>query len=90
MSEQYLHQTPPLISESVRALLAVLTLSPSTRVEAQVRLQLGLVLYHHTNNVVESRQHLDRAVSIVCVCTQTIFISLMLHVVLKEPVVWEE
>lgn len=64
MSEHHLHQSPPLVSESVRALLAVLTMSPSTRVEAQVRLQLGLVLYHHTNNVVESRQNLDRAVSV--------------------------
>ena len=63
MSEYYLHQTPPLVSESVRCLIAVLTLSPPPRIEARVRLQLGLVLYHHTNNLVEARQHLDRAVS---------------------------
>ncbi len=62
MVESFLHQSPPRVQEAVRCLLAVLTLRPPPRTEAKTRLQLGLVLYHHTNNLLEAREHLDKAV----------------------------
>lgn len=50
------------ITESIQCLMALLTYSPPPRVEARVRLQLGLTLYHHTNNLLEARQSLEQAV----------------------------
>ncbi len=44
-------------------MLATLSLSPPPRVEARVKLQLGLSLYHHSNNLLEARQTLEQAVS---------------------------
>ena len=43
--------------------MAAISLSPPARVEARVRLQLALVLYHHTENLLEARQSLEQAVS---------------------------
>lgn len=63
MAEAFLSQSPSKVSEAVRCLLAVLSLHPPARVEAKTRLQLGLTLYHHTNNLIEAREHLDKAVS---------------------------
>ena len=63
MAEAFLGQAPPRISDAVRCLLAVLTLHPPPRIEAQAHLELGLTLYHHTNNLLEAREHLDKAVS---------------------------
>lgn len=65
MAEAFLGQTPPRIPEAVRCLLAVLAQKPLPRIEARTRLQLGLVLYHHTNNLLEAREHLDKAVRYV-------------------------
>lgn len=46
----------------MQCLLAVLSLSPPPRVEVRAKLQLGLVLYHHSNNLLEARQFLEQAV----------------------------
>ena len=62
MAESLLGQSPPRVQEAVRCLMAVLTLHPPPRTEAKTRLQLGLTLYHHTNNLLEAREHLDKAV----------------------------
>ena len=62
MAEAFLSQSPPKVSEAVRCLLAVLSQDPPARVEAKTRLQLGLTLYHHTNNLIEAKEHLDKAV----------------------------
>ena len=63
MAEAFLHLSPCKVPEAVRCLLAVLSLHPPARVEAKTRLQLGLVLFHHTNNLAEAKEHLDKAVS---------------------------
>lgn len=64
MAETFLGQTPPEVPQATRCLLAVLSQHPPPRIEARTRLQLGLVLFHHTNNLLEAREHLDKAVSI--------------------------
>ena len=51
------------IKEAVHCMMACLSLSPPPRVEARVRLQLGLTLYHHSNNLLEARETLEQAVS---------------------------
>ncbi len=56
-------QSPPRIADAVRCLLALLTQHPPPRIEAHARLELGLTLFHHTNNLLEAREHLDKAVS---------------------------
>ena len=53
---------PAAIKEAVQCLLAVLSLRPAARVEARVRLQLGLLLYHHSECASEAREHLEKAV----------------------------
>ena len=63
MSEYYLSLTPQNIRESVRCLLGVLSLNPPPRIEAKTRLKLGLLYYHHTNNLLEAREQLHQAVS---------------------------
>ena len=68
MAEAFLNQLPPKVSEAVRCLLAVLSLHPPPRIEAKTRLELGLTLFHHTNNLIEAREHLDKAVS----CTSAV------------------
>lgn len=65
MTGAFLGQAPPKVPEAVRCLLAVLSLAPPPRIEARTRLQLGLTLYHHTNNLLEAREHLDKAVSMI-------------------------
>ena len=68
MAESFLGQSPPKVPEAVRSLLAVLSLAPPPRIEARTRLELGLTLFHHTNNLLEAREHLDKAVCVgVCV-----------------------
>jgi hypothetical protein len=63
MSEYYLSLTPQNVRESVRCLLGVLSLKPPPRIEARARLKLGLLYYHHTNNLLEAREQLHQAVS---------------------------
>lgn len=63
MADAFLGKSPPMVPESVRCLMAVLSQNPPSRIEARARLQLGLTLYHHTNNLLEAREHLDKAVS---------------------------
>lgn len=63
MAEAFLGQTPLEVPQAIRSLLAVLSLHPPPRIEARTRLQLGLTLFHHTNNLLEAREHLDKAVS---------------------------
>ena len=67
MVDYFLSQHPQQVREGIHCLLAALSLHPPPRIEARARLQLGLVLYHHTNNLLEAREHLDKAVS-VSVC----------------------
>lgn len=67
MVDYFLSHHPQQVQEGVHCLLTALSLHPPPRIEARARLQLGLVLYHHTNNLLEAREHLDKAVS-VCVC----------------------
>ena len=67
MVDYFLSQHPQQVREGIHCLLAALSLHPPPRIEARARLQLGLVLYHHTNNLREAREHLDKAVS-VSVC----------------------
>ena len=67
MVDYFLSQHPQQVREGIHCLLAALSLHPPPRIEARARLQLGLVLYHHTNNLLEAREHLDKAVSMsVC------------------------
>lgn len=61
MADYFLTQNPQRISEAIKCLLASLSLSPPPRVEAKVKLQLGLTLYHHSNNLLEARQALEQA-----------------------------
>ena len=69
MSEYYLtQQTPKGIKEAVRCLMAALSLKPPPRIEARTRLKLGLLFYHHTNNLHEARVQLDQAVSACIHC----------------------
>ena len=56
------HQWQRNPSESVRCLMAAISLQPAPRIEARVRVQLGLALYHHTHNHSEAREQLERAV----------------------------
>ena len=63
MSEYYLSLTPQNVREAVRCLLGVLSLKPPPRIEAKARLKLGLLFYHHTNNLLEAREQLHQAVS---------------------------
>ena len=63
MAEFFLSQHPLPVSEAVHCLLAVLAQQPVARVEASVRLRLGVVLSEHTSCVVEAREHLEKAVS---------------------------
>ena len=62
MSEFFLSQRPPPVSEVARCLLAVLALNPVARVEASVRLRLGLLLSEHTSCSREARQQLEKTV----------------------------
>jgi len=62
MAEAFMSQTLPRIADAVRCLLALLTQHPPPRIEARARLELGLTLYHHTHNLLEARDHLDKAV----------------------------
>ena len=63
MAEYYLAQTPQRVQEAVRCLMAVLSFKPPPRIEAKTRLKLGLLFYHHTNNLLEAREQLYQAVS---------------------------
>lgn len=63
MSEYFLTQRPLVVSEVCRCLMAVLSLRPVARVEASVRLKLGLLLSEHTSCSIEAKEHLEKAVS---------------------------
>lgn len=63
MAEFFTSQQPVPVCEAVRCLMAVLSLRPAARVEAPVRLQLGLLLCQHTHCSAEAREHLEKAVS---------------------------
>lgn len=63
MADYFLSRTPQQVEPALRCLLAALSLSPPSRVEAKLRLQVGLTLYYHSNNLLEARQHLEQAVS---------------------------
>ena len=63
MSEFFLTQRPLAVGEVARCLLAVLALQPVPRVEASVRLRLGLLLSEHTSCSLEAKEHLEKAVS---------------------------
>ena len=63
MAEFFLAQRPLAVSEAARCLLGVLSLQPVPRVEASVRLRLGLLLSQHTMCVMEAKEHLEKAVS---------------------------
>jgi hypothetical protein len=62
MADFFLCQNPKQIEESIHCLLACLSLSPPPRVEVKIELQLGLLFYHHSNNLLEARQILEQAV----------------------------
>ena len=64
MADYMLEQNPQQIEKAVHCLLAALTLNPPSRVGARLQLRLGLILYYHSNNLLEARQHLEQAVSI--------------------------
>ena len=73
MADYFLSLEPQRIYEAVQCLMGALALTPPPRIEARARLQLGMVLYRHTCNLVEAREHLDKAVSAraciyVCMC----------------------
>jgi hypothetical protein len=61
MAEFFLSQRPLSVSEAVRCLLGVLALQPVPRLEASVRLRLGLLLSEHTSCTSEARQQLEKA-----------------------------
>ena len=63
MAEFFLCQRPLPASEAARCLLGLLALRPVPRLEASVRLRLGLLLCEHTCCVAEAREHLEKAVS---------------------------
>lgn len=65
MAEFLLSQRPLPVSEAVRCLLGVLSLQPVPRLEASVRLRLGLLLSEHTLCVLEAKEHLEKAVSVL-------------------------
>jgi len=52
------------VKEAVHCLVAALELKPSPRVEIRSRLQLSLLLYHHTTNSSEAINHLEKVVGI--------------------------
>lgn len=62
MAEFFLSQQPLQVSEAARCLLGVLALHPVPRLEASVRLRLGLLLSEHTLCVLEAKEHLEKAV----------------------------
>ena len=75
MAEFFLAQRPLPVSEAARCLMGVLALQPVPRLEANVRLRLGLLLSQHTLCTSEARQQLEKAVSgregsSVCVCAR--------------------
>ena len=63
MAEFFLAQQPLPVSEAARCLMGVLGLQPVPRLEASVRLRLGLLLSQHTHCTTEARQQLEKAVS---------------------------
>ena len=63
MADYFLGLDPQRIHEAVQCLMGALALTPPPRIEARARLQLGMVLYRHTCNLIEAREHLDKAVS---------------------------
>lgn len=62
MAEFFLTQRPLPVSEAARCLLAVLSQQPVARVEASVRLRLGILLSEHTQCVGEAKEHLEKVV----------------------------
>ena len=63
MSEFFVSQGPQAVCEAARCLLAVLALRPVARVEASVRLRLGLLLSEHTSCALEAKEQLEKSVS---------------------------
>ena len=63
MAEFFLTQRPLPVSEAAQCLLAVLTQQPVPRVEASVRLRLGILLSQHTQCMGEAKEHLEKVVS---------------------------
>ena len=57
-------RTQHQVKEAIHCLLATLELKPSPRVEMRSRVQLALLLHHHTTNSTEAINHLEKAVSI--------------------------
>lgn len=62
MAEFFLSQQPLPVIEASRCLMGVLALHPVPRLEASVRLRLGLLLSEHTLCVLEAKDHLEKAV----------------------------
>jgi MAternally-affected-uncoordination protein len=61
MSEFFVSQRPQAVCEAARCLLAVLALRPVPRVEASVRLRLGLLLSEHTSCALEAKEQLEKS-----------------------------
>ena len=74
MAEHFLSLKPkPPVKEAAQCLMAALSLAPPPRVEARARLELGLLLFHHTHNLSEAKEHLDKAVSALPSYPHTIY-----------------
>ncbi len=52
--------------EAIKCLHAALASKEAPQVEVAIRVRLALLLMHHTHNLHEARQHLERAVCVVC------------------------
>uniref|UniRef100_A0A7N6AW90 MAU2 chromatid cohesion factor homolog n=1 Tax=Anabas testudineus TaxID=64144 RepID=A0A7N6AW90_ANATE len=60
-AEHFRTSSPPKIRLCVHCLQAVFQFKPPPRVEARTHLQLGSVLYRHTNNSELAQTHLEKA-----------------------------
>ena len=56
-------RTQHQVKEAIHCLLAALELKPPPRVEMRSRVQLALLLHHHTTNSTEAINHLEKVVS---------------------------
>lgn len=65
-------RTQHQVKEAIHCLLATLELKPSPRIEMRSRVQLALLLHHHTTNSTEAINHLEKVVSIYSLTIQKI------------------
>ena len=63
LAEHFRSSKPPDYLKCIQCLMAVFKSKPPPKVEARTHLQLGTILYHHTNNIDLAKSHMEQAVS---------------------------